>query len=310
MDKIECPPVLFIIFNRPKETSLVFDAIRAARPQKLFIAADGPRLGNQTDAELCTATRKIIGRIDWPCEVKTRFNSENLGCRKGVSSAISWFFENIDEGIILEDDCLPNESFFPYCAELLTKYRTNEKVMMISGSNYQEGVSRSEGSYYFSKLASIWGWATWKRAWHLFDSEMKGYREFRHKNGLRDVWDDPVFLEFYYQKLDSSSAGGNSWAFPWTYALFANQGLCICPNENLISNIGFGGGTHIESTASAFSKAATIQLRELRHPSSLSPSREADLFLTRKASAEQLEKTGSVRRLVNKLKMFIFSSFS
>src|SRR5574343_911675 len=160
--------VIFLIFRRPKETSLVFEQIRKARPAKLFIVADGPR--NPEEKKLTDSTREIVSKIDWPCEVFRNYSDVNLGCRECVSSGITWAFNNTDEAIILEDDCLPNETFFKYCEEMLPKHRNDNRIMHIGGTNFQQdnpGYQSSIGndSYYYSNIAQIWGWATWKRSW-------------------------------------------------------------------------------------------------------------------------------------------------
>jgi hypothetical protein len=177
-------PVLFLIFNRPNTTEQVFEAIAKAKPRCLFVAADGPRTDKEGEAEKCQAVRDIIKRVDWDCEVKTLFREQNLGCKEAVSSAITWFFEQVEEGIILEDDCLPSDSFFSFCAELLEKYRDDKRIMMISGDNFQDGIQRGDASYYFSSVPWIWGWATWRRAWRLYDREMQTFPSFVKAFGM------------------------------------------------------------------------------------------------------------------------------
>ena len=164
MSDVITKPVLFCIFNRPELTARVFESIRARQPHQLFIASDGPRDSNSDDVTKVEAARQIVSRVDWECDVSTRFLSENLGCKHAMSSAISWAFEKTEDLIILEDDCLPHASFFGYCDSLLDRYRNEDSVMMISGNNFQPS-RRSDASYYFSRWTHIWGWATWKRAW-------------------------------------------------------------------------------------------------------------------------------------------------
>ena len=165
-------PILFLIFNRPDTTKRVFESIRSIKPAKLYIAADGDRKDKVGEDLLCKDTRSIIDLIDWECEIKTLFRPENLGCKIAVSSAIDWFFENEEQGIILEDDCLPNESFYIYCETLLNYYAFNERIMHISGNNFQDGMMRGNGSYYFSNYNHIWGWASWKRAWKAYNVDL------------------------------------------------------------------------------------------------------------------------------------------
>ena len=161
-------PVLFLVFNRPETTRRVFEAIRTAKPSRLYIAADGPRLEREGERANCEEVRKIALEVDWECDVKTLFRDENLGCKRAVSEGISWFFEHEDEGIILEDDCLPDRSFFSFCKDLLERYRHDTRIMVISGVNFQQGRKRTEYSYYFSIYPHCWGWATWRSAWNCF----------------------------------------------------------------------------------------------------------------------------------------------
>ena len=151
-------PVLFLVFNRPETTRQVFEAIRTAKPPRLYIAADGPRLEREGERASCEEVRKIALEVDWECDVNTLFRVENLGCKRGPSEGISWFFEHEDEGIILEDDCLPDQSFFSFCEELLERYRNDTRIMAISGNNFQHGRKRTEYSYYFSRYFHGWGW--------------------------------------------------------------------------------------------------------------------------------------------------------
>ncbi|MGA1621013.1 MAG: hypothetical protein ACO35D_06080, partial [Aquiluna sp.] len=178
-------PIAFFIFNRPTTTQQVFQAIRQAKPPKLLIVADGPRPDRPTDAENCALARSILDQIDWDCEVLTHFSDINLGCRKRISSGLDWVFEQVEEAIILEDDCLPDPSFFPYCQELLERYRNIPEVMMISGNNFQFGHNPIQESYYFSHYGHVWGWATWRRAWQKYDDVMGQWPPLRDTNWLQ-----------------------------------------------------------------------------------------------------------------------------
>ena len=230
-------PLLFIIFNRPETTKLVFDEIRKARPSRLFIAGDGPRLNFLTDEKKVQDARKIVKNVDWPCEVKTNFQDKNLGCKYHVSGAISWFFQNVQEGIILEDDCLPNESFFLFCRELLEKYRNEESLMHISGTTFlnQTDVQKPNESYHFSNCTEIWGWATWRRAWEKYDLEMKNIEQLK-----KDLLKNRSYL-FSFIKLFKhiKKRRVDTWDAQWQYTVMFNHGLTIMPHKNLISNIGF-----------------------------------------------------------------------
>lgn len=238
-------PVLFLIFNRLDTTMLVFEEIKKAKPPRLYLAADGPRNDKKGEAEKVAHVRKyVMDNIDWKCEVKTLFRDNNLGCKYAVSGAIDWFFENEEMGIILEDDCLPSQSFFWFCEELLEKYKYNEQIGMITGTNYITNSNLQKiGTYFYSNHFTIWGWASWRRAWFNYDVEMKSYSTMS-LNQLR--YKCPTYL-FYlhfkrtfnlikYKKMDT-------WDIQWVYHCFINSRLCITPTKNLISNIGVDG-TH------------------------------------------------------------------
>lgn len=270
-------PILFLIFNRPDVTLRVFNAIREAQPLKLFVAADGPRKHFPSDAIKCQQTREIIKHIDWPCEVQTLFRDENLGCRRAVSGGITWFFEHVEDGIILEDDCLPHPDFFKLSETLLEKYRHNPKVMHISGGNYQFGQWRGEGSYYFSRISHIWGWASWRRAWEHYDVDMRDLPEFlreRHRFFINDELEK--YWIFNFKRM---YRGSDTWDYQWSYAVMKNNGFCINSNINLISNIGFGDeATHSSSKVSPLANMKTASLPDIIHPSAIKFDDDADIF--------------------------------
>ncbi len=235
-------PILFLIFNRPDLTEKSFDSIKKIKPQRLFIAADGPRRGNILDEFATQESRNcVLSSIDWECDLRILFRKENLGCGVAVSSAISWFFEQVEEGIILEDDCLADMSFFKYCNVLLDKYRFDEEILHINGSNHQFGIKRGFSDYYFSIYPHVWGWATWKRAWERYDFIMRDM-EFYQKV--------KIFKKYAQISLMNSVYNGDvdTWDIQWAYSVLKNRGLVITPNINLISNIGFGEtATHTNS---------------------------------------------------------------
>ncbi len=242
--------VLFLVFNRLDTTKQVFEAIRQAKPPRLYVAADGARETKEGEAEKVKAVREyIISNIDWECEVKTLFREQNYGCKMAVSSAITWFFENEEKGIILEDDCLPSQSFFWFCEELLEKYKDDMRVWHIAGNNFHFGWKRDEDySYYFSYYGSIWGWASWKSRWQSYDVEMKNYEEIKSKNYFWDVFGNHEEANFRISNFDDIKKGLNTWDFQWAYTRFINSGLSIVPVENLVKNLGFGeDATHTHS---------------------------------------------------------------
>ena len=258
-------PILFLIFNRPDTTFKVFEEIRKIKPAKLYIAADGPRPNVIGEEEKCTASRNIIKQVDWDCDVKTLFREKNLGCKIAVSSAISWFFENVEEGIILEDDTFPTQSFFWFCQELLDFYRNDSRIMHISGNNFQLGKIRGEGSYYFSKYNHIWGWATWKRAWRFYDVSLNTFPIFVQRKVIKNIFRRVKAQRYWFNKLKGVYKKNiDTWDFQWAYTIWCQNGLCILPNTNLVSNIGFGDeATH---TKFKISNLGNIPLGEMTFP--------------------------------------------
>jgi hypothetical protein len=233
-------PVAFIIFNRPDTTDRVFQAIRQAQPQQLLVIADGPRADRPGEAEKCAATRAIIDRVDWECEVLTNYSDTNLGCKYRVSSGLDWVFSEVEEAIILEDDCLPDPSFFLFCQTLLEKYRDDARIMVINGNNFLPERKQVAESYYFSKYVHIWGWATWRRAWRHYDVDMSSWPALRDQGLLNILFDDPVEQEYWRKIFDEVSDGKiDTWDYQWTYSCWLQSSLNIIPDVNLISNIGF-----------------------------------------------------------------------
>jgi hypothetical protein len=256
----EASPVLFIIFRRPETTLPVFQAIRAAKPPKLYISADGPRPGRPGEAELCAQTRAIVQNVDWPCEVKTRFHESNQGIQKGVAGAISWFFSQEEQGIILEDDCLPHPDFFPYCAKLLDRYRSDERVMHIGGVNFQPVASTDAGGYYFSRYNHVWGWATWRRAWDRYRGEFEGLDRFLIEAGRTGFWDSAREQKYWTRTFAQTRRGEIvTWDYQWKFTLWAEGGLGITPDANLIVNLGFGDGATNTGNSSGNSGARGLE---------------------------------------------------
>jgi hypothetical protein len=251
MPQITEVPILFLVFNRPETTARVMEAIRAACPKRLYVAADGPRKGKPGEADRCAEARRIATRVDWPCQVRTLFREGNLGCRDAVSGAITWFFEQEPEGIILEDDCFPSIDFFRYCKELLERYRDDERVMAICGSAYAEVSSDYSHSYYFSYYADMWGWATWRRAWQHYDSRMDRWPVFKAQGGLDALACGRAWHSSYWTECFDKTRAGliDTWDYPWIYTVIEQGGLACCPTRNMISNLGFGpDGTHTKSS--------------------------------------------------------------
>ncbi len=282
-------PVLFLVFNRPENTLEVFAKIRLAKPSQLFIAADGPRPDNLSDIEKCAAVREIIIQVDWDCEVHTLFRDSNLGCKLAVSSAIDWFFEHVEEGIILEDDCVPDLTFFGFCERMLARYRMDPRIMMITGTNYlpfEETVNCSD-SYFFSNYYPIWGWATWRRAWEKYDAEMLCWPEFKKNENINWLFSNQQIANYYTNMFDLVVNGFDTWDIQWWFTCIFQHGLCIVPNRNLISNIGVEG-THSDTQAGFGTRmlVAPMSLDSLAHPNHVFADHHLNRLLYRVSHAQ------------------------
>ncbi len=271
-------PVLFLIFRRPEVTGRAFERIRAARPPRLYVAADGPRPGQAGERELAEATRNlVIEGIDWDCEVRTLFRDQNLGVREAISSAIDWFFEQEEQGIILEDDCLADPSFFDYCEELLERYRDDERVMHIGGNCFLDDLDL-EASYFFSRFPHIWGWATWRDAWARYSPTSPDFEaEFE---AIRHSFSSPREEAYWHSTFSRYFDGGfDSWAYGWEFSVWRHQGLAAYPTTNLVRNIGFGAAASHTKRWKDYKGLGRIplgSLDEIRHPDSVEPSPELD----------------------------------
>ncbi|MDA9983290.1 nucleotide-diphospho-sugar transferase [Gammaproteobacteria bacterium] len=248
-------PILFLVFNRPEPTKAVFAAIREAKPKKLYVAADGPRDSKSGEQEKVKAIRDFISsNIDWDCELVTLFREENLGCKYAVSGAITWFFEHEPMGIILEDDCLPNQSFFKFCSSLLSDYENDRRIWQIGGNNFGLNSSNKSEDYLYTRIPQIWGWATWRSRWQFYDAELANIEHiFNHKNaiskslGLSRVEFD--LMAGRYRKAANKII--DTWDYQWHATVIMNNGLCVLPTKNLISNLGDGDdATHTVQDAS------------------------------------------------------------
>jgi hypothetical protein len=271
-------PVIFLIFRRPDLTAQVFDQIRLAKPPKLFVVADGPR--NEEERELCEQTRQIIETVDWDCEVYKNYSDVNLGCRERVSSGITWAFEQVEEAIILEDDCLPHPSFFGFCEELLDYYRNDKRIMHISGNNFQDGILRTSYSYYFSKFTHCWGWATWKRAWQYWKFSPEIWQEFKNQNLLDNIVDTDYEKEYWLTIYDNLFLKQNidTWDYVWGFACKSQTGLSILPNKNLVSNIGFREDATHTTKKSDSANLKTEAISYIKHPPFVHRHKQADIY--------------------------------
>lgn len=304
-------PVLFIIFIREDTTRKVFEKIREAKPPRLYIAADGPRPGRPDDIEKCKATRSIVNDIDWECEVKTLFRDENLGCGKGVSSAITWFFDNEPEGIIIEDDILPNMEFFKFCDEMLEKYRDDERIQLVAGFNSFFDGYESPYSYYMSKFTAIWGWATWRRVWQTYELDTKKLPKNIFLSKLKNNYSLPVYRHYktVFEKMEKYKV--DTWDYQFFFNLVLNDRYSVIPFVPLTENIGFGTSDAAHLTDSSNSYILRLinhrshYIYPLKCPDSIYENKDADELYASFAGWKQnnifLRVVNRIRRELNKV---------
>ena len=302
--------VLFLIFNRPETTIQVFERIRAARPPRLYISADGPRVNRPGEFERCEQARKIALNVDWPCEVKTLFRESNLGCKMGVASGIDWFFQNESEGIILEDDVLPLPSFFTFCDEMLERYRDDPSIGMITGSNLVSKRVNAQSSYFVSQVPLIWGWATWARAWKKYDVCMTAWPQWSQSEQIANTFHkDALVISYWRDALNRVYQNGiDTWDYQWLFACWQAGMYSIIPTQNLTDNLGYG----VEATHTSMHKPDCLVESvpqdlswPLTHPQNLSPDWKVDRMMFERIHG--VNWTGYVRRQLRPLRKF-FSS--
>ena len=272
-------PVALFVFNRPHTTRRVFEAIAQVRPARLLLIADGPRPDKAGEAEACQQVREVVSRVDWPCDVSTNFAASNLGCQERVISGLDWVFSLVEEAIILEDDCLPDLSFFPFCQELLERYRGDSRIAYISGANLVEKHLKTNASYFFSQIGGIWGWATWRSQWQRYDRHLKDWPQLKTERMLEEIFDQPQAVTYWTRIFDAmhENKGPNTWDYQWQYTCLKNNALTAVSSVNLISNIGFGvGATHTTEEDARFVLPTKPLKFPLKHPPSLNPLRSMD----------------------------------
>jgi len=292
-------PVVLIIYRRPDTTRKVFEEIRKAKPEHLFIIADGPK--EAADEASCQATRAVVEDIDWPCEVRRNYADTNMGCGRRLPSGLDWVFEHVDRAIILEDDCLPSSSFFPFCSELLDRFKDDNRVMHINGNTYGSDFSDlNDYSYGFCNYAQVWGWATWRRAWKHYDADLTRWPDFQ-KSGLLGSLDGGKKVDKVRREKWGRVHRGeiDTWDYQWHFTVMSQSGLVVVPNRNLISNIGFDHlATH---TTNADSHKANLNVEavedSLSHPPFIVSDRRINKVYRQNMLAPTLKK-----RVINKLR--------
>lgn len=298
-------PVLFIVWNRPEETAKSFAAIRAARPSHLFIAADGPR--TPAESRLTDAVRAIATQsIDWPCEVETRFSDSNLGCRAGVTQAIDWFFSHVKAGIILEDDCVAHPEFFMFCEEMLHRYENDPRVLHVAGDNTAGVRIAQNWSYCFIRYPHIWGWATWRRAWDLYDRDLAQWDVIRRHGAAEDLFDTEEQAYRWIPVFDRLHAIGqpDTWDWQWAATCFMHGGLAVQPVTNLISNVGFNERATHTSRDSERADAIASAILPLHHPPFVHHHRSAERQVFERT--QRSRKRRSKQRITNWGKTLLF----
>ena len=274
-------PILLTLWRRPNETSKVIEAIRKVKPKKLFIACDGPREGNEQEFRKVKKTIDVCKEeINWECEIKWKVSEKNLGCKTGVTNAINWFFDNVNEGIIIEDDNLAHPDFFWFCENLLKKYRADKRIWSISGTNNQDEIIRGDGSYYFGKIPLVWGWATWKDRWQENDVNMTQWPEIKARNIFNEIFNDQIEREYWENIFDNFYKKGipDTYDYQWVFTCLINNGLIAIPNKNLINNIGFNlDATHTKWEKTSVSKVSSLG-EEIIHPKYLFCDSEAEKY--------------------------------
>jgi len=278
-------PVAFIVFNRPEQTARVFAEIARAQPKQLLIVADGPRADRAGEVERCAQVRDIVSHVDWPCDVRTNFSNTNLGCRRRVSSGLDWVFDHVPEAIVLEDDCLPDPTLFRFMDEMLARYRDDERIMMVTGTNPMDRWKDERQRYHFWYCGSIWGWASWRGAWRHSDVDMRPWNDDEARQRVRDVFAEPELYEPRLAAYDKVARGEiDTWDMQWSFARIVNSGLSVVPSVNLVSNIGFGeGATHTRSAGSPIANLPTTPMTfPLRFHDYVAVDREYDRAFTRR----------------------------
>jgi len=279
-EEFETPVALFV-FRRPDTTRKVFEAIANVRPTRLLLIADGPRPDKPGELEASEQVREIVSRVDWPCEVSTNFADHNLGCQERMISGLNWVFSLVEDAILLEDDCLPDPSFFPFCRELLDRYRGDDRISYISGTNLVGKYLRTTDSYFFSEIGGIWGWATWRSEWQRYDRHLTDWPTLKRENALSEIFQQPKAVTFWTRIFDAmyEKRGPDTWDYQWLYTCLKNHSLAAVSSVNLIANIGFGqDATHTVTKDTRFMLPAVRIEFPLKHPSSFIPLRSVDRY--------------------------------
>jgi hypothetical protein len=234
-------PTLLLVFNRPHETQILIKRLSHFKPKKIYIFSDGPRDNYKLDIDKCNKVKKIIEGISWKCEIKKNYLKKNLGCKKAVSKGISWLFKYEEKGIILEDDCIPSRDFFDFCRLSLKKFRNDNKIGSITGNNFLNNRIKIKNSYYFSKYAHCWGWATWRNRWKLYDIEIGFWNDWKKTKYFENLFNTEIEKNYWLKIFNNVKENKiDSWAYPWNLCLWYHGKLVVIPKFNLVKNIWYG----------------------------------------------------------------------
>ena len=263
-------PVVFIIYKRLETTIRVWEIISKLKPFKLYVIADGPRCNEEKFK--CLEVRNFVeDNIDWDCELIKVYSDTNLGCAKRVQTGLDHVFEIEEKAIILEDDTLPDPSFFNFCEELLERYKDDKRVAHISGCNLYSNEINLKESYCFSSIVNIWGWATWKRAWNNYDINMPSWDNEDKESFLSHWCPDRKSIEGIRKMFDLHCNNEDPWTwdYQWVYSCWKNKSYSVIPQKNLVTNIGIGpdaSNTKLNTQVSMYPKVLQSMTLELTHP--------------------------------------------
>jgi len=300
-------PILLITFNRPEHTLRVLEEIKKVNPQHLFVFQDAPRVGHPSDSEKCLAVRAVLNeQLDWGCELKTFYTESNLGCGKGPSAAISWFFEHVEMGIIFEDDCLPHPEFFVYCEQLLLKYRYDQQISFIGGSSFQGLEENNDESYYFgSGSYGTWGWASWRRTWLLFDYYIAEIDRSIMKSIIKSYFKDHRQQNFWleiFENVKVNRYNETCWDYQFYFSCWKRGMIAVLPYKNLITNIGYDNeGTHTFSAEHPAANLTTKSILPLRHPLRVKLNIKADFYVFKRYTLSYEYGISGLKRLPHRL---------
>lgn len=293
-------PVLFLTFNRLDETIKSFEKIIEYKPQKLYLASDGARINHVKEQKTVDEIRNyLISKINWPCEVFTRFNDFNEGCKVSVSNSITWFFKYEEYGVIIEDDCLVDLTFFDFCLLALEYYKDNPAIWHIDGSNFTSNLTESD-SMHFSKYFLIWGWATWRRAWNQYSINMNGFPDFLSENKINNIFQINDERKYWLHQLNLAYFNRiNTWDYQWFFTIWNNDGLSVRPNVNLVRNIGFSSNaTHTKKDKFSF---ADVKVGKIKLPMKFDNKISQNIEIDQKCSVVRFNILPFYKKLLKKI---------